>query len=78
MSVVSISFNSRRESIEFFRSMGMTGTVKALEEAEAREQQQKLYELLCLYSAWFENNYHLYINDRCVWRLDQLIEVLSD
>ena len=74
MSMNEINFQSRQESIEFFRAFGMSGTVKALEEAE----HQDIYKLLCLYSAWFEDGYHLYIKDRLILTFNQFLEVLCE
>lgn len=77
MSTITVEFKNRRESIAFFRQMGMTGTVAALEAAEAREQHQRMYELLCGLSAWFESNHHVRIGSRVVWTLDQFMEAAS-
>lgn len=77
MSTITINFNNRREAIAFFRSVGMTGGVAALEGAEAREQHQRMYELLCGLSAWFESNHHVRIGSRVVWTLDQFMEAAS-
>lgn len=64
---IDIQFNNRRESIQFFRSMGMMGAVRAFEEAEAREEHQRMYEFLCGLSAWFESGKHIRINGRVIW-----------
>lgn len=77
MSTITVEFKNRRESIAFFRQMGMTGTVAALEAAEVREQHQRIYELLCELSDWLESNHHLRIGDQVIWRLDQFVEAAS-